>query len=134
MSTPGQPGRTARDRAQAPVQQDDGVRVELGEESFYAAEQGILLAPDGRYFTRRTTRTKRKDADQLVADGVPLVLYYWAGGQLDWFDGADARDQWRAVRSHVIAGPPKPKGPIEWTARRWEAEDGRVVLVLTGHC
>jgi hypothetical protein len=110
------------------------MRVELSEENFHEAERGVLVAPDGRRYTRRTTRTKRKDADQLVADGFPLVLYYWAGGQLEWFDGADAQLQWKAVRTHVIAGPPRAKGPIEWTAGRWEAEDGSPALILTGHC
>jgi hypothetical protein len=106
----------------------------LSAEHFHEAGQGWLVGPDGHRYSRRTTRTKRKEADRLVAEGAPLVLYYWAGDQLDWFDGEDARDEWQGVPSHVITEEPHRKGDIEWTVGRWEDEDGRLVLVLTGHC
>ena len=110
------------------------MRCDLSADHFHEAGQGWLVAPNGYRYFRCTTRTQRKEAARLVADGVPLVLYYWAGEQLDWRDGADARDEWQVVRPHVITGEPRRKGDIEWTVGRWEDEDGRLVLVLTGHC
>ena len=67
-------------------------------------------------------------------EGAPLVLFYWAGEQLDWFDGVEAREQWRDVRPRVVSTDPRPKGDTEWTAGRWEGEGGRSLLFLTGHC
>ncbi|SOD92940.1 hypothetical protein SAMN06272739_0085 [Blastococcus haudaquaticus] len=69
-----------------------------------------------------------------MTEGAPLVLFYWGGSQLDWFDGVDAQEQWQTVRPHVITEQPRRKGQIEWTAGRWEDEEGRPLLLLTGHC
>lgn len=110
------------------------MRLNLSDEHWHEVEQGRLLGPDARRYARRTTRTKRKEADGLVAEGAPIVLFYWAGDQLDWFDGPDAEDQWQAIRPHVISAEPRRKGDIEWTAGRWEDDDGRPLLLLTGHC
>ena len=121
-------------RLRARVPQHEGVRVNLGEEQWHEVGQGRLLGPDARRYSRRTTRTKRKEAERLLTDGAPLVLFYWAGGQLDWFDGVDAHDQWKSVRAHVVSTEPRLKGDIEWTAGRWEDEEGQPLLVLTGHC
>lgn len=106
----------------------------MGDEQWHEVGQGRLLGPDARRYSRRTTRTRRKEAQQLLADGAPLVLFYWAGGQLEWFDGVDAQEQWTSVRAHVVSTTPRLEGDIEWTAGRWEDEDGRPLLVLTGHC
>ena len=114
--------------------QDELVRRELSGEHWGEVEQGWLVGPDARRYSRRTTRTTRGDADRLVEDGTPLVLFYWAGAQLEWFDGADAREQWQAVRPHVITGEPRARGDVEWTGGRWEDEEGRPLLLLTGHC
>ena len=106
----------------------------MADQQWREVEQGRLLGPDERRYTRRTTRTKRKEVDRLVAQGGPLVLFCWAGDQLDWFDGADAQDQWRVVRARVTSDEPRRKGDIEWTAGCWEDEDGRSLVLLTGHC
>jgi hypothetical protein len=116
------------------VQQHGRVRHDLDEKNWHEVEQGRLIGPDGRGYTRRTTRAKRKQGDALLADGAPLVLFYWAGDQLQWFDGRDAQEQWQAVRPHVTSEEPRRKGDVEWTAGRWEDEDGRPLLLLTGHC
>jgi hypothetical protein len=110
------------------------VRLDLDDKQWNEIGQGQLIGPDTRRYSRRTTRTKRREADGLIADGAPLVLYYWAGDQLAWFDGADAQEQWQAVRPDVTSEEPRRRGDIEWTAGRWEDEDGRPLLLLTGHC
>ncbi|MGY1745562.1 hypothetical protein [Blastococcus sp. SYSU D00695] len=110
------------------------MRERLTEEHWLQVDQGFLRGPDGRRYSRRATRTKRKEAEQLVVGGAPLVLFYWGGEQLDWLDGADARGEWRIVRPHVTSEEPRRKGDVEWTAGRWEDEEGRPLVVLTGHC
>jgi hypothetical protein len=110
------------------------MRADLSERQWLEPEQGQLIGPDQRRFTRRTTRAKRREVDELIADGAPLILYYWGGGQLEWFDGADAETQWQAVRSAVTAQEPRRRGDLEWTAGRWEDDDGRPLVMLTGHC
>ena len=110
------------------------MRADLHDKQWDQVHEGWLMGPDERRYSRRTTRTKRKDAERLVEEGAPLVLFYWAGQQLDWFDGAEAREQWQDVRSQVVSTEPRPKGDIEWTVGRWEDEDGRPLLFLTGHC
>jgi len=110
------------------------MRLDLSGKHFHEAGQGWLVGRDGWRYFRRSTKTRRRDADELIAEGVPLVVYYWASDQLDWCDGEDARDEWRTVRPHVITGKPSRRGDIEWTAGRWEDGDGRLLLLLTGHC
>jgi hypothetical protein len=110
------------------------MRADLSERQLLEPEQGQLIGPDQRRFTRRTTRAKRREVDELIADGAPLILYYWGGGQLEWFDGADAETQWQAVRSAVTAQEPRRRGDLEWTAGRWEDDDARPLVMLTGHC
>ncbi|SDY68682.1 hypothetical protein SAMN05661080_04287 [Modestobacter sp. DSM 44400] len=110
------------------------MRVQLSDQRWDEVLGGQLTAPDSRRFSRRTTRTKRREGDDPIAAGAPLVLYYWAGGQLEWFDAADAAQQWRAVRVHVTSQEPRPTGDVEWTVGRWEDERGQPLLLLTGHC
>src|SRR3954462_14707853 len=100
------------------------MRADLRGRQLLEPEQGQFIGPDQRRFTRRTTRAKRREVDELIADGAPLILYYCGGGQLEWFDGADAETQWQAVRSAVTAQEPRRRGDLEWTAGRWEDDDG----------
>jgi hypothetical protein len=109
------------------------MRVDLAASQFTAVERGQLTAPDGVVFVRRGTRAKRRVCDEAIAQGSPLVLYYWAGEQLDWFDGDDARDEWTSIRGRVTSEP-RLRGELEWTAGLWHANDDRAVVVLTGDC
>ena len=65
------------------------MRTELGDDQWLELDQGRLTGPDGRVYQRRGTLAKRRRCEEAVAAGVPLVLRYWAGGQLDWYDGDD---------------------------------------------
>ena len=110
------------------------VNRDLAAEQWDAVNGGHLTGADGTQYVRRSTKAKRRKCDDLVAEGIPVVLFYWAGGQLDWHDGVDALTAWRAVRSAVTSQEPRRTGNVEWNAGLWEADDERSILLLTGHC
>jgi len=101
-------------------------------------ETGVLTAPSGTSYTRRTTRMKRKDATALVEAGCPVVTY-WPGGlpemtRVIWHDGADASAAWEGVRGQLSSNIPRaPVGEVVATAGRWESPDGDDLLVLSWH-
>lgn len=103
-------------------------------EQWEAIASGELTSPDGRTYRRRTTRASRRTGDALIAAGSPLVLCWWAGDQLDWFDGRDATQRWQQVRSALTAQQPRVGREVVWTGGAWSDDDGRTVLLLTGHC
>jgi hypothetical protein len=114
------------------------VRQDVSDEQWNAVEEGELAAPSGTFYSRRTTRMKRKDADSLVASGCPVVTY-WPGGlpemtRVVWHDGEDAREVWAGARAEVTSDAPHPprRGAVA-TAGRWESVDGQALLVLTWH-
>lgn len=113
------------------------MRYDLSAEQWHAVENGVLTAPDGRPFTRRSTRSKRKDAAALVEGGSPVVVY-WPGGlpqrtQVVWHDGADATTAFAEVRACLISDAPDPRKGTVATAGRWETQDGDALLVVTWH-
>ncbi|ONI71708.1 hypothetical protein BWI15_16275 [Kribbella sp. ALI-6-A] len=109
------------------------MRVDLSGTQWDAMEQGRLTSPDGVLFQRRGTKAKRRICDEAISRGAPLVLFYWAGGQLDWLDGPDAQAVWQSVRAAVTVEP-RARGELEWTAGLWQSEADQTVVVLTGHC
>ena len=117
------------------VGDDCAVLVDLADAQWNTINTGQLVAPDGTRFVRRTTRTARREADLLVAAGVPLVAYSYSAGQLDWYDGEDAAATWSELRTHLTSRPDAPRsGETAWTAGSWESSDGQTLLVLTGRC
>lgn len=110
------------------------MRASLAEQQWDAVESGQLTLPAGRRFTRGSSRIKRRDADALIAAGVPLVLYWYGGRQLDYFDGSDAVQQWQAVRPAMTTQAPQPGGDVVWTGGRWVSDDDQEMLMLTGQC
>jgi hypothetical protein len=113
--------------------QTDHVKVDLAESQWVAVSHGEILGPDGRTWRRRSTKTARSECDRLVSTGSAFVLYYFAGGQLDWFDGDDAAALWPEVRKAVVTAA-RRKGDLEWTAGIWVDNDEESILLLTGHC
>ncbi len=113
------------------------MRPDLSAEQWDAVEHGVLTAPDGRSFTRRTTRAKHKDATALVEDGCPVVVY-WPGGlpertEVLWNDGEDAHLAFAEARSALTSDTPDPRKGSVATVGRWETEDGDALLVVTWH-
>jgi hypothetical protein len=109
------------------------MRVDLSRTQWDAITAGQITDPGGTRWTRRSTRAERTVCDQLIRAGSPLVLYYYAGGRLDWLDAADAGEGWNQLRA-VVTSRPRLRGDLEWTAGLWvDPEEHRLVL-LTGHC
>lgn len=77
---------------------------------------------------------KRRRVDELIERGAPVVLYRYGGGQLAWFDGADAREQWQNCRAAFTAEEPKPTGDVVWTVGLWLSDDESPLVVLEGQC
>lgn len=110
------------------------MRVGLAEEQWDAVVEGHLTSPAGVRFVRCSSRIKRRDADAMITAGVPLLLYYYGGGQLDYCDGDEAVQQWEALRGALVSQEPQPRGEVLWTGGRWVSESGDELLLLTGHC
>lgn len=109
------------------------MRADLSVSQWDSVTHGEIVGPDGATYVRRSTKAKRRDCDDLLGAGSPLVMYYWAGGQLDWHDGDEAEGAWAAVRGSVTTQP-RLRGDVEWTAGVWQTENGRSLVLLTGHC
>ncbi|MFP5370703.1 MAG: hypothetical protein ACLGI3_08140 [Actinomycetes bacterium] len=114
------------------------MRLDLSDDQWQAVEAGVLTAPNGTTYTRRTTRMKRKDATTMVESGRPVVTC-WPGGlpemtRVIWYDGEDARAAWESARGEVTSDPARPprRGAVA-TAGRWESPGGEDLLVLTLH-
>jgi hypothetical protein len=109
------------------------MRVDLSQTQWETISNGQVFDPVGILWSRHSTKAKRTTCEQLIRAGSPLVLYYYAGGQLEWLDGDDANDQWSQLRAHVTSAP-RLRGDLEWTAGLWvDVHEHRLVL-LTGHC
>ena len=108
--------------------------MSLVDEQWNAVTAGQVTSPSGLQFTRRSSRIKRRDADALIAADAPLVLYWYGGRQLDYFDGCDAVDRWQSVRHALTSQEPRLGGDVVWTGGRWVSDDDQEMLLLTGHC
>jgi hypothetical protein len=113
------------------------MRADMSAEQWHAVEEGSVRAPDGRVFSRRTTREKRKAVAALIEAGAPL-LTYWPGGlpektQVVWHDQEDALTAWAEVRARLTSENPDPRKGTSATAGRWETQDGDLLVVVTWH-
>jgi hypothetical protein len=90
---------------------------------------GRFLGPDGRTYSRLTTRLDRSEVEALVEGGCP-VLTYLPGGRLVWHDEDDAWPAWADARAALTTGLPEGEAV---TGSRWEAVDGGTVVVLVRH-
>lgn len=113
------------------------MRVDLSAEQWHAVEDGAVTAPDGRAFSRRTTREKRKAVAALVEAGAPL-LTYWPGGlpektQVIWHDQDDAKTAWAEVKPSLTSETPDARKGTSATAGRWETGQSEPLVVVTWH-
>lgn len=109
------------------------MQVDLVIEQWDAVSSGALRGQDGRRYQRHFTRMRRQQVDELITAGVPLVLYWYGGQQMEWFDSDEAIAAWEAARPRLTASIPHPDGDVVWTAGEWVSEDESLIL-LTGQC
>lgn len=109
------------------------MQMSLAQEQWDAVAEGRLVSPAGVRFVRRSSRIKRRDADATIAAGAPLVLYSYGRAPLDYCDGAEAVQQWNAVRGSLVSQEPQPRGDVVWNGGRWLSEDDDELLLLTEH-
>lgn len=99
-------------------------------------DPGQVTGPDGNSYLRRGTKMSRRQADAMVAAGVPLVLDFYGRDQFEWFDGEDAREIWSEIRPYVTTSDPTARQLAKhamWTAGLWESSDA-ALLYLIGRC
>ena len=118
------------------LRHDVAMVVDLALDQWGGVDSAQVRAHGGTVYVRGTTRMKRRAAEDHIADGVPIVVYWFGGGRLDWCDGTDAISQWQHLRGNVTSQEPSPRNRQEpqWTVGLWESPDGLPLLVLTGHC
>lgn len=96
-----------------------------------------FAGPDGRIYTRRTTKTDRRTCDALIESGVPLVIYFYSRNQFEWADASEAQHLWMDLRPYLLTREPTAKELRRhefWTAGIWKADDEHCVVYLTGQC
>ncbi|GAA3675463.1 hypothetical protein GCM10022237_38760 [Nocardioides ginsengisoli] len=101
------------------------------------ADNRTVTGADGEVYARRTTRMARRQADELIAAGTPLVFERYGDALFDWCDGADAASVWASERTYVITSEPTAKQLAKhamWTAGLWESGDGARLVYLSGRC
>jgi hypothetical protein len=115
--------------------QGEGQGVQLDQAQWASITQGMLQTPDGSVWRRQTTRASRRVCDELLAQGIALVVHWYGGGELRLYGPAEAPAAWRRLRGQVTVDQPDPRrGKVAYTAGLWsDGHDGRL-LVLTGHC
>jgi hypothetical protein len=110
------------------------MQADLSQSQWDFASHGTLVAPDGTAYTRRGSRMKRRKVDEAIEQGAPVVVHWYGGGQLDWFDDDEARQQWQKCRPAFTAEEPKLGGDVVWTGGLWLSDNESPLVVLEGHC
>ena len=95
-----------------------------------------VQGPDGVAYFQQSSRLKRSQVDELIAAGPPLVVSWFGGGELDWFDERDALAAWHKRRRLFTAHPTASTSKhMQWTGGVFRTQDlERSIIVLTGHC
>lgn len=114
------------------------MRMDLtGEQTPASQGAGTVTGADRLTYTRRTTRVARRDADELVSSGCPVIFDLYGHGRFEWCDGVDAGTEWADERAYVITSDPTPKQLSKhamWNAGVWESDSGERLVYLTGRC
>lgn len=77
---------------------------------------------------------KRRAVDGAIDAGAPLLVYWYGGGALKWFEGVQAHERWLSCRSAFTSEPPRLGGDMVWTGGLWLSDDEAPLVVLEGHC
>lgn len=91
---------------------------------------GSVEAPNGAVFRRAERKLKRRECDDLIRDGVPIMTDVYPAG-LVWWDGADAQERWVEI-APLLVSRRLPSVHEGWVAHLWENEDGDPVVLFDG--
>src|SRR4051795_6628582 len=70
------------------------------------APDGSLMGPDGATYRRTDRRLKRRECQELVGAGTPVVTYTWSAysSGLSWFDAPESLEIWNELFPHLSPG------------------------------
>ena len=103
----------------------------IGDGEFRELPDGALEGPDGIVYRRTPARLKRRQSNELVAAGAPIVTQVYPEG-LTWHDGTAAVAVWLEIKPRLIEGKPPPVRDLQWVGHLWESDSGDPLLYFEG--
>jgi hypothetical protein len=91
---------------------------------------GSVEGPGGEVFRRTGQKLKRRECDDLIRGGAPILTDVYPVG-LEWWDAADAQARWREI-SPLLVNHRTSSVHEGWIAHLWESETSRPVIRLDG--
>lgn len=91
---------------------------------------GSVESPTGVVFRRTERKLKRRECDDLIRDGAPIMTDVYPAG-LVWWDGADAQERWVEISPRLV-NRRLPSVHEGWVAHVWEGENGDPVVHFDG--
>ena len=91
---------------------------------------GSIRGPGGGLFHRTERKLKRRECEDLIRDGAPILTDVYPDG-LEWWDAADARTRWTQIAPLLVN---RRTASIHegWVAHLWESEEGAPLIRLDG--
>ncbi len=81
-------------------------------------------------FRRTERKLKRRECDDLIRDGAPVMTDVYPDG-LEWWDGADAEMHWGEI-SPLLVNRRTASVHEGWVAHLWETESKEAIIRLDG--
>jgi len=91
---------------------------------------GSVEAPTGAVVRRTARKLKRRQCDDLIRDGVPIMTDVYPAG-LVWWDEGDAQERWVEI-SPMLVNRRIPSVHEGWVAHVWESDNGDPVVHFDG--
>lgn len=91
---------------------------------------GSVQGPEGDVFRRTERKLKRRECDDLIRSGAPIMTDVYPDG-LEWWDAADAGTRWVQI-SPLLVNRRSASVHEGWVAHLWESESGAAVVRLDG--
>ncbi len=91
---------------------------------------GSVVGPNGTIFRRTDRKLRRRECDELVRAGAPVVTNQSYGDGLEWWDGPDAATRWTRIAPLLVSGSEQPREG--WRAHLWESDEGDQLVCFEG--
>jgi hypothetical protein len=91
---------------------------------------GSVQGPGGGVFRQTPRKLKRRECDELVRNGTPIMTDVYPSG-LEWWDRADAQSRWDQISPLLVT---RRHATVHegWIAHLWETDVGEPVISLEG--